>query len=608
MEKAREAYAEDKDGISLRYAEKAIDADTNFILPWILRGDILTDQGRYGRAAVSYRKAMAIDPEFDPFLNLMLGNVTMKQQDYGAAVRHYKNYLEMAQVHPSERKAVEKRINTCLFRKRTMDKPLEIHPRPLDSRINTDDDEYVNSLSTDGERIIFTRKEPVPGKDGVYREQVYLCPLRDSSGASPRGLDPFLNEFGNVGAATFSPDGQYIFFTACHAAGSYGSCDLYYSRKTGARWSMPVNLGPVVNTSTWDSQPCLSSDGTTLYFSSRRPGGYGSSDLWTSRRQSDGTWSRPVNLGPLVNSSGPEMAPFIHQDGVTLYFSSGGHTGMGGYDLFLSRKQEDGTWSTPENIGYPVNTHADEINLIVSPSGKTAYISSSKFSEAGTYDIFYFELPEHLRPLPVTYLAGRVFDSKTGQSLEARFELMDLGSGRTVVESLSDPGTGEFLVCLPSGNRYALNVNKHGYLFYSAHFDLVSGTLRTRPYRMDIPLVPIEKNQKMVLRNIFFETDEYALKEESLTELERALRFLKENPGLKIEIGGHTDSIGSAAYNKDLSMRRARSVYAYFVRNGIEPDRLHYTGYGYGDPYASNETEKGRALNRRTELKIIDVD
>ncbi len=606
MLKARDAFREQDLEAALEYAGHASEEDTAFLLPYILKGDILAEMERLEEASAYYIKVTQIDPDFDPAIWFVLANLEFERENYRKAKSIYEVYLEKAALAPVQEKAVQQAINTCIFRAKALENPHEINPRRFKGGINTDADEYVNSISTDGSELIFTRKEPDPNLRDRYRERVFLSTKNDSLWSEALEMDEFLNNFGNIGAVSFSPDGQYLFLTGCNTPGGFGSCDLYYTRKIGEKWDMPRNLGPAINTGSWESQPCLSSDGKTLYFASHRPGGKGSSDIWKSVLMPDGTWSRPVNLGGMINTSKAEMAPFIHQDGRTLFFSSKGHTGMGGFDLFVSRMDENGIWTAPQNLGYPINTDSDEINLIVGVGGVTGYTSIGSDREDGMYDIYEIRIPDEFRPLPVTFLKGIVYNAKTNKPLEASFDLIDLNTGNSIVRSLSNPVNGEFLVCLPSNMEYALNVSRPGYLFFSDHFDLKSNTKVHEPYEKDVPLMPIEAGSKVILKNIFFDTDTYTLKDESIIELKHILQFLNDNPTVKIEISGHTDNVGSYKYNKTLSENRAHAVYDYLVSNGIDQIRLSYIGYAYDQPIDTNETEEGRGLNRRTEFKVID--
>jgi outer membrane protein OmpA-like peptidoglycan-associated protein len=319
---------------------------------------------------------------------------------------------------------------------------------------------------------------------------------------------------------------------------------------------------------------------------------------------SAGKWQNPVNLGDSINSPGDEMSPFIHPDNATLYFSSDYLLGMGGFDLFVSRKDSGNNWSKPENLGYPINTSRDEVGLIVNAQGNTAYYASGIHSDRGK-DIYCFTLYEKARPHEVSYIKGRVFDEKTRERLRARFELYDLDNGTLVSRSFSDGRSGEFLLCIPTNKNYMLNVEHKGYLFYSDNFLLEGIYHLEKPFLKDVPLRPIMTGEKTILKNVFFESDSYELKPESRYELDKVLRFLKTNPELFVEISGHTDSIGTAQYNYILSENRAKSVVDYLTSRGISEVRLDYRGYGCDQPIDVNDTEEGRANNRRTELRII---
>lgn len=310
-------------------------------------------------------------------------------------------------------------------------------------------------------------------------------------------------------------------------------------------------------------------------------------------------------MGDVINTSGSEMAPFIHPDGKTLYFSSDGHLGMGGKDFFVTRKINDTTWSKPQNLGYPINTWADEMTLLVGPEGKLAYFSSDKLGGEGRYDVYAFNLYEEVRPESVTYLRGKVFDAETGEPLRADFVLTEMETDVERISSFSDPQTGEFLVCLPGGCDYILSASKEGYMYFSERFFLKDNTTSMDPVKKDVPLVLVKKGDSFTTRNIFFDTDQYALKNESLPEIRMIFKILNDNPDVGMEIIGHTDDTGGDYYNLALSENRAKAVYDKLVAMGITASRLSFKGLGSSKPVDSNETEEGRASNRRTEFVIL---
>ena len=362
-----------------------------------------------------------------------------------------------------------------------------------------------------------------------------------------------------------------------------------------------------------------------LYFASNREGGKGLKDIWLTYRRASGKWAKPINLGAPINTPYDAGAPYYHPDGNSLYFMSSGHPGMGGFDLFLSRRNEEGAWGSIENLGYPINTKGNEGALFITLDGKTAYFARDGLqldqptqppSPPNTEpDIFTFELPEQVRATPVTYIKAIVKDGATKELLvDATIELIELSSGVVLSNSKSDE-QGSFLTCLPLGNDYALNVNKTRYLFHSENFSLSEQSSLSDPYQLNIALYPIpetttavaaipEKATPIILKNVFFESGSAALKSISVTELTRLKELLEEHPTLNIQINGHTDTVGSDTDNLRLSEQRAKAVQDYLIQEGIATSRLSYKGYGESQPIDTNDTEMGRQNNRRTEFVV----
>ncbi|MBK7408545.1 MAG: OmpA family protein [Saprospirales bacterium] len=376
-------------------------------------------------------------------------------------------------------------------------------------------------------------------------------------------------------------------------------------------------MGEPVNTGAWESQPSLSGDGKSLYFASDRIDGKGGKDIWVSYRSADGSWGAPQNLGDTINTSKDEQGPFIHPDGQTLYFMSDGHPGMGSADIFFSRRTPGGPWQTPVNMGYPINSKSAEGLLVVSIDGKTAYFASNRSDlnpttsyGKPTYDLYSFELYEAARPAPVTYVKAVVRDADTRLPLEAVAEFLDLETGQIAAGATTDKD-GQFLVVLPAGKNYALNVSKPKYLFFSEHFELKEPASVEKPFLLEIELQPISQNgapveeKAIVLKNVFFESGSALLLPESKGELEKLRNLLEENPGLRIQINGHTDNVGSEADNQSLSEQRAKAVYSYLADKGIDRLRLRFKGFGESRPVDTNETEEGRQHNRRTEFTVF---
>lgn len=606
QDKAMEAYSFKEFEKAKSHSMKAISYDSAYILPYMMLGDIYTSEEKYAESIRMYSTIIRFKPEVHPDPYYFLGRAQYMDHRYASSIPNFKKFLFFRDIDPFRAMNAANLLASASFRAHAMANPVPFNPENIGQGVNTPFDEYVNTISTDERLLFFTRKTPLNLDKGLYEENIFMSDNIEDAWQVAVEFDARLNAVGNLGAFTVSPDGMYIFFTACHLPQGYGSCDLYYMQRQGNIWTSPENLGPIINTPTWESQPSFSSDGKTLYFASRRPGGFGSSDIWKSELLPDGQWGEPYNLGEKINTLHAEMAPMIHQDGKSLYYSSTGHVGMGGFDLFFAHIDSTGFFGEPVNMGYPINTEADEVNIIVSASGSEAYISSDQYGGYGKFDIYRFDLPVETRPEKVTYMHGKVYDVENGKPLLARFELIDLEDGHVVIESYSDVVNGEFLVCLPVDHQYALNVSSEWYLFYSENFNLTGEYSAAEPLHKDIPLKKISVGESVVLENIFYETDKFELKEESKIELQKLISYLNQYPSLKIEISGHTDNVGTEDYNLELSGKRAASVFQYLVDEGISPGRLESKGYGFSLAVASNDTEEGRAKNRRTEFKVVD--
>jgi len=606
---AIDAYRAGNLSKALNDLNKAVEADPLFTEAFILMGDVHADLRQPDQAIDSYQSAIMTNNPFAPSLYMILAGVQQNAGRYGDARLNYIRFMESQGIPESKKQQAEKRVMACDFALDAMAHPVPFSPVNMGDSINTPYDEYINAITADEEQLYFTRKNPrnamTIDRSQEFEEDFYFAVRQDTTWRYAQSLGTPINTHGNEGALSISPDGKYLFFAACNREDGFGSCDLYWSRWVDNHWSLPENLGPTVNSPQWDSQPSFSSDGKTLYFASKRSGGKGSSDIWTTHLQSGGNWSVPENLGDSVNTPQEEMAPFIHPDDQTLYFSSKGHRGMGGLDLFFCRKNRYDRWGSPVNLGYPINTHAEEITLVVNSKGNMAFISSDKLGGKGRQDVYEFPLYDKARPLLTTYFKGVVYDEETKTRLDARFELTDLEQMKLIAESRSDRVTGEFLLVLPTERNYGLNVSREGYLFYSENFPLTGNGDLSKPFIKNIPLKPIKVGEKVVLKNIFFDTDQYSLKDQSMVELDKLVDFLRKNPKLKIEISGHTDNIGTSGHNLELSQNRAKAVFDFLSGHGIDGKRMTYKGYGFNDPVDSNDTESGRANNRRTEFKVI---
>jgi outer membrane protein OmpA-like peptidoglycan-associated protein len=590
-----------------QYFNQAIETDKKFFEAYMMMGELLSKQRRYIEAARNFQKAVQIDSAFYPPVFFNMATAEMMSGEYGKALVHYNVYLALPKISEKNRSLAVRNVKNCQFAIEAVKNPVPFNPESVGEGINTSDDEYWPSITADGQTLMFTRQgrpsENVLRKV-VSQEDFYISYLSDKVWKTAVNAGAPLNTSQNEGAQSLSSDGTYMYFTACERPGGLGSCDIFFSALNNGKWSLPVNLGSPVNTKYWEVQPSINAAGNMLFFSSNRPGGIGGKDLYYSVYQANRKWSFPKNMGNLVNTTGDEMSPFIHFDGKTLYFSSDGRPGMGGLDIYFTRMLEDSTWTEPKNLGYPINTYNDEMGLTIESGGQKAYFSSTR-DEQGGKNIYSFRLYEAIQPDPVSYLKGKVTDKVTGQMLIAEYELVNLSSGKPVINNLTD-ASGNFLVCLPSGNNYGLNVSKDGYLFYSENFMLEGQHTAIEPYLKKIMLSPFRVGEKMLLANVFFEVDSWKLKKESLAELNKLSDLLKDNKELKVEIGGYTDATGTNEHNLSLSEKRALTVLNFLVETGIQVDRLKYKGYGNASPVGDNVTYEGRKLNRRTEVQIIE--
>ena len=576
---------------------KAIQADDEFVDAYIHLGNLELFKQDSVSAEVHLMKAIELLPDHDARPYWDLGHLYMGKWMFSEAEEMFSAYLGFEKAR--SRETAVRLQKQCAFAVSAMENPLPFVAVNLGPNVNSSDHEYLPSLTADESKLILTRR------DTENDEDFYISHRSSDEWQLATNIGrPVSNPGFNEGAQSISPDGLTLYFAADYTDPRLPqNFDIYFTRWTGTEWKEPKRIPGHVNTKHYESQPSISGDGRALYFSSRQPGGLGGKDIWVSYLQEDGTWGYPENLGPNINTPGDEEVPFIHTDNITLYFGSDGHIGMGGSDLYMTTRQEDGSWEKAVNLGYPLNTPGNEGSLFITSDGRNGYFASDKAGGFGGYDLYYFQVPERIRPNRVTYVKATVHDVE-GRALEASVELINIEMQRTITKAGTDAKTGEFLVTLPIGHDYGLNVSKEGYLFHSEHFSL-SDFPTDSVFLIDITLHRMVTGERIVLRNVFFNTGSYELLEASGAELDRVVKLLTENPNLRVEIGGHTDDVGTVASNQILSEHRAKAVVNYLVLNGIAANRLQSKGYGLSQPIDTNDTETGRARNRRTEIKVI---
>jgi OmpA family protein/WD40 repeat protein/tetratricopeptide repeat protein len=584
--------------------EKSLQYDSEFIEAWLLLGDILTDVSRFDDAIAAYKSALSIDSTFFPPVYYFLANIYYSSGKYSNAAECYNNLLSFNSISEELIALATKKILFAETSARLVSNPVSSVPKNLGSKVNTNNDEYINYVNTNEDLLMLTKRtKHSEYSSSMYVEQLYNAEKVDTAWITPMPIDLNWKGDRNMGTINFSTDGRTMYFTGCYWPKGYGGCDLYYSNSSGNRWLNPVNMGRKINTTTWESQPIISSDGKKLYFASKRPGGKGGSDIWMSLKLKDNSWSPPVNLGDSINTSDDEMAPFLHADGSTLFFASKGHPGLGGYDLFVSRADEFGRWSLAKNIGYPTNSRYNEINIFSSIDGLKSWISSDRHDGYGKFDIYSFDNYKEVAPVKVMYVEGLILDKITGEPLKAKVEITNLNNYEVINNTVSDSVSGAFLIVVYPGIDYAFNITKDGYLFLSENINL-KDSIGIESVKKKFMLSKIATGNQLVMNNVFFQFNSHDLLQSSYYELDKLSELLISCPMYMVEIAGHTDNVGNPDYNMELSRKRAVSVGEYLINEGVDSKRLSYVAKGATSPVASNETENGRAKNRRTEILL----
>lgn len=598
FDKAQEQLKSNNYDLAVPLLQDAVKTDPTFQFAFVQLADIHRKLKSYDLAKQNYAYAATLPGTLEPRFYYGYAEADIYTGDYPAALKNITRFINTYKGNDTDfMNRAKKYLKDCEFAIQALKNPVKYELINMGPEINSVYRDYFPSVTADGNQLIFTRN--IEGN-----EDFFISTKKNDKWTTPVPLSEKINTPKyNEGAQSISPDGRYLFFTGCNRPDGLGRCDIYVSHKNGKDWDAPFNLGAPVNSPYWESQPAISPDGSTLYFVSNRPGGLGGYDIWKSTLKADGYWTPPENLGPEINTPYDEHTPFIHPDGKTLYFSSDGWPGMGNKDIFMSRITENGKWSKPENLGYPINTFNEETGLIVSPDGVYGLFSSILKTGYGDMDIYQFKMPENRKPLAITYVKGVVTDKDSKAFLEAQVQVVDLKSNKIVYNDYTSAATGNFLAVMPIGSNYAFNVNADGYLFYSENYQLDS-TLTGKPFLLNVSLDKLAAGKYMVMRNIFFNTNEYSLLPSSLIELNTLKELLKNNGRLEIEIQGHTDNVGNDAQNEKLSSQRAKAVYDYLVKNEIDPKRLSCKGFGENSPIAANDTEAGRKQNRRTSFLI----
>jgi len=589
---------------ALSLLDEAIDKDKNFSEAYFRQALIHKTQRNYPKSTEIYLKGLSLtqDQKKQKAYFYELGENYLLMGEYEKSIQFVDRYLDAEILNkPKIDQATMWRRN-AQYAIRNIKISTQFKPHQLSDTVNAFAMQYFPVLTADEHELIFTRRMG----GGQDDDEDLVVARKDANGKwqSPVSISANINSPMNEGTCTISADGRQLIFTSCIGRRGYGSCDLFESKKIGEEWTRPQNLGPAINSPAWESQPSLSADGRMLFFVSDRRGGSGNKDIYVSYKLDENKWSKAESLGPKINTPYEEISPFIHVNGRTLFFASNGKTGFGGYDLYRS-EYENGEWTEPVNFGFPVNNHEDQFSLFITADGQHGFYSHEDNQKLNSSEIFEITVPEELQlRYKSNYVKGIVRDKKTKQPLKARVELFNINKNELTSSVNSDSLTGEYLMVLTQGADYGLYVSRPGYLFQSLNFNYeVQENLM--PVALDVWLDPVETGASAVLNNLFFDFNKFELKDKSITELDKVLRFLNENPNVRVEISGHTDNVGTQASNLQLSLKRAQSVTAYLIQHNIASTRLIQKGYGADKPIVPNDTEDHRQTNRRIEFRVI---
>jgi outer membrane protein OmpA-like peptidoglycan-associated protein len=593
--------------------------------------------------------------DIDPAINYYIGCAHQERLHFQKALEHFRIFKRK---HKRMSPLADQRIEQCQMADSMTRRDSGIKVELLPSPINTTYYDFAPLLDSGETTLIFTSARDTSKKDIRNHNQLFESVMvSDKIGGEwtePKNLDANVNHEAHDAATYLSPDGTTLVLY-------YGdSRDLFTSKYSGGYksqrlegWGKPEPMPAPINMISWESSGCFSPDGQFFFFASDRNEGYGDLDIYMCRRMPDGRWDQPTNLGPQVNTPANEDAPFMHADG-TLYFGSEGHPGLGNYDIFKTRLV--GTkWQKPENLGWPVNSPEYENYFFLSPDKKHGYFTSVRESGVGNTDIFMATFPEEVKidvvtlgikqradsiarvdslslitkanPMELdsiennsfvdpsiqaefhvaTEFRGKVLDEEDGKPLHAEIVLVDNKTNKILTRAYSNRKNGVFIIIIPHGGNYGVSASCNGYLFTSMNFD-VPAFASSQTIETAIFMSKAQVGSKSTLKNIFFDSGKSDLRSESVNELTRLADLLTNNPRLRVQINGHTDSFGDNLTNKVLSLKRAQSVVDYLVKNGIDASRVKAVGYGEERPLVSNDDEQeGREINRRTEIEVVEV-
>lgn len=610
---------------------KIIDEEPEFTEAWVASSEInyskyksakdpKSQNNYYSRYVKCLESVAKLCPSYQNYeVCYTLGKIFFSHDKLDVAKTYLKTYIDNGKKGTKYYTDAESTYHYIEQYLNLIENPVPFEPVIVEG-VSSAYDDYLPLISPDGSLALFTKAYVKKEINSIYGdrfvEEFTVSKASDDKGLifSPGEPLPYpFNSGKNQGAASISIDNKTLFITICEfVSRDYDNCDIYMSTRVGDGWSELKSLGPNINgVKTWESQPSISADGKTLYFASIRESNIGfdpdnpTSDIYYSTKDEKGNWSKAKNLGSKINTPGNEKSPFIHSDSQTLYFSSDGHLGIGGYDIFFSKFRDD-DWTKPVNIGYPINTKNNDLGFVVNTQGTKAYFASNKLNGKGGWDIYAIDLYKEARPEKVFLVKGQLVDDNGYALSDAKLEVKNTRT-EEVSEGVVDAETGHYAVAVTAKNEnddFLMVVKKEDYSFSSTLIEPTEETFE-KPIEVNFEVKPIEAGKSVQINDIYYATASYEINQKSYAVLNEFAEFLKSNPTVKVEIRGHTDNIGSAQTNITLSNRRAQAVYDYLLSKGVPKANVSYKGYGPNMPIADNRTEAGRAKNRRTEFYIL---
>jgi outer membrane protein OmpA-like peptidoglycan-associated protein/tetratricopeptide (TPR) repeat protein len=593
LDKASAAFEAENYEQCIQLLQSSIQKDTNFTDPYITLFQVYSKLKQTQKAIDIFEKAIVKDSvNCIPYI-LKYANALSSLGEYKKAFNVLNNYESKAP--PYQLQNIKDLITICQF--------AILHPADsfvkvtnVGDSINTSDAEYFPTVTVQDSLLLFMRRDS-------YKREDFLFSTFSANGFTyAKTLSDTLNFANKKGAPSLSSDLNTLYYAAEYNDIGYGRYDIYKVSKIGKGWSAPLNLGRNINSDFWESAPSISPDGQALFFSSNKPGGIGGIDIYVSYRNKNGIWGKAFNLGPNINTTGDDQTPFIHADNRTLYFASNGWPGYGGTDLFVSYKKVDGKWSKPTNLGYPINTFDNEGSIAIASNGSEGYIASDRIDSRGGLDIYKVVLPENVRANRTYYFNGFITDAITHKAIPGLVRLAD-PKDSTKFMMVNVDSSGSFVLSIPEFDSLGIQVNspQHEYASSLLSKESLVELGGTTQY---FNLKPIQNKFTKDFKNVFFEVNAAQLTRASFVELDALVNYLENSANATILIEGHTDNTGTEMANIILSEKRANAIAQYLISKGIVKESIATKGLGAGKPIADNNTQAGRAQNRRTSFTI----